>query len=602
LKKRGIGQNELPPNLIDRSLYFMYNVALIEVDYSEKATIDRVHSLLIGLKDEWLTRSEENNINEDEWDEEIECIYYALGMCTIFEFFKLKDTSLPKSIFEITVPKNFNSNAYIKAINSIFLDSNDDLSKNNFLDIISERNISKEKLLNILTTYNFDSFIEDRKSFIKKVDSRILPKPEIKFIYTNSNLTANMANINIEKLKVQGKPKVSSSSSSSSKRNDDHTDNNDDFNSNLQKLLSIAEYEPNNFMDTNNNNDDDYDHGDNDDNEEKERDDDDFINTSKSKIKETKITNKKSSSSSSSLPKNKLIGKVLVDKTASQKYQSSQSTAPPPKSKQQSTNDVIISNLSQIRSKMSTYDGKDPLNDITNMKRPSGSISSSNPVSNINNKSDKNGEKSKGVNSNNRANYKKPKLTDTRPNATKVVFDDIESDNDDDNEDEDEDDDDDDKSNHKEKSAKVSKRVGNDDEMRQKYGISKFALNFLASAPSNNKSPRQSKTINSSDLPLPSKLGSSKFPNSLRETAPVSPRSNIQNKISKEKEKNQTTNRKMWTFDEEEAFKAGMKKHGIGHWQAILNDKQFGGILCERTGVNLKDKYKNMRNKNPSLY
>lgn len=49
-----------------------------------------------------------------------------------------------------------------------------------------------------------------------------------------------------------------------------------------------------------------------------------------------------------------------------------------------------------------------------------------------------------------------------------------------------------------------------------------------------------------------------------------------------------------WTPDEEAALKAGVLKHGPGKWRTILKDQEFSGILCMRSNVDLKDKWRNM--------
>ncbi|KAF6173076.1 hypothetical protein GIB67_009996 [Kingdonia uniflora] len=49
-----------------------------------------------------------------------------------------------------------------------------------------------------------------------------------------------------------------------------------------------------------------------------------------------------------------------------------------------------------------------------------------------------------------------------------------------------------------------------------------------------------------------------------------------------------------WTSEEEAALKAGIVKHGAGKWQGILKDPEFSPILCLRSNVDLKDKWRNM--------
>eukprot|EP00658_Telonema_sp_P-2_P032793 TRINITY_DN24196_c0_g2_i1.p1 TRINITY_DN24196_c0_g2~~TRINITY_DN24196_c0_g2_i1.p1 ORF type:complete len:429 (+),score=57.14 TRINITY_DN24196_c0_g2_i1:37-1323(+) len=52
-------------------------------------------------------------------------------------------------------------------------------------------------------------------------------------------------------------------------------------------------------------------------------------------------------------------------------------------------------------------------------------------------------------------------------------------------------------------------------------------------------------------------------------------------------------------FSEEEsaAIMAGVAKHGVGRWEAIRTDPEFASILVSRSGVNLKDRYRNMSRK-----
>ncbi|CAI9104258.1 OLC1v1002893C1 [Oldenlandia corymbosa var. corymbosa] len=49
-----------------------------------------------------------------------------------------------------------------------------------------------------------------------------------------------------------------------------------------------------------------------------------------------------------------------------------------------------------------------------------------------------------------------------------------------------------------------------------------------------------------------------------------------------------------WTPEEEAALKAGVIKHGPGKWRTILKDPEFSGVLCLRSNVDLKDKWRNM--------
>ncbi|KAL1810605.1 telomere repeat-binding factor 5-like [Daucus carota subsp. sativus] len=49
-----------------------------------------------------------------------------------------------------------------------------------------------------------------------------------------------------------------------------------------------------------------------------------------------------------------------------------------------------------------------------------------------------------------------------------------------------------------------------------------------------------------------------------------------------------------WTADEEEALKAGVKKHGMGKWKTILVDPDFAPSLTHRSNIDLKDKWRNL--------
>ncbi|XP_073041440.1 telomere repeat-binding factor 1-like [Primulina eburnea] len=49
-----------------------------------------------------------------------------------------------------------------------------------------------------------------------------------------------------------------------------------------------------------------------------------------------------------------------------------------------------------------------------------------------------------------------------------------------------------------------------------------------------------------------------------------------------------------WTPEEEAALKAGVLKHGPGKWRTILKDPQFSEVLCLRSNVDLKDKWRNI--------
>uniref|UniRef100_A0A0A9EJT9 Smh6 n=1 Tax=Arundo donax TaxID=35708 RepID=A0A0A9EJT9_ARUDO len=49
-----------------------------------------------------------------------------------------------------------------------------------------------------------------------------------------------------------------------------------------------------------------------------------------------------------------------------------------------------------------------------------------------------------------------------------------------------------------------------------------------------------------------------------------------------------------WTSEEEAALRAGIAKHGVGKWRAILKDPEFSSTLYYRSNVDLKDKWRNM--------
>ena len=52
--------------------------------------------------------------------------------------------------------------------------------------------------------------------------------------------------------------------------------------------------------------------------------------------------------------------------------------------------------------------------------------------------------------------------------------------------------------------------------------------------------------------------------------------------------------RTKWTLEEEEALTEAIEVYGVGNWAQMLEDTNFGRILHRRTGVNLKDKHRNM--------
>lgn len=43
-----------------------------------------------------------------------------------------------------------------------------------------------------------------------------------------------------------------------------------------------------------------------------------------------------------------------------------------------------------------------------------------------------------------------------------------------------------------------------------------------------------------------------------------------------------------WTSEEEEALRAGVKKHGIGKWKNIQRDPEFSHLLSSRSNIDLK--------------
>ncbi|CAI9786270.1 unnamed protein product [Fraxinus pennsylvanica] len=47
--------------------------------------------------------------------------------------------------------------------------------------------------------------------------------------------------------------------------------------------------------------------------------------------------------------------------------------------------------------------------------------------------------------------------------------------------------------------------------------------------------------------------------------------------------------------EEEAALRAGVLKHGPGKWRTILKDPEFSGVLCSRSNLDLKDKWRNIR-------
>ncbi|CAA2964902.1 telomere repeat-binding factor 4-like [Olea europaea subsp. europaea] len=52
-----------------------------------------------------------------------------------------------------------------------------------------------------------------------------------------------------------------------------------------------------------------------------------------------------------------------------------------------------------------------------------------------------------------------------------------------------------------------------------------------------------------------------------------------------------------WTLEEEEAITAAVAKLGTGQWKNILKDPEFAPRLANRSNVQLKDKWRSMRNR-----
>jgi len=50
-----------------------------------------------------------------------------------------------------------------------------------------------------------------------------------------------------------------------------------------------------------------------------------------------------------------------------------------------------------------------------------------------------------------------------------------------------------------------------------------------------------------------------------------------------------------WTRAEEDALRDGVRKHGPGKWRTIQKDPELGDILRARSNVDLKDKWRNLR-------
>jgi hypothetical protein len=55
--------------------------------------------------------------------------------------------------------------------------------------------------------------------------------------------------------------------------------------------------------------------------------------------------------------------------------------------------------------------------------------------------------------------------------------------------------------------------------------------------------------------------------------------------------------RKLWTLEEIRCLKNGVRRYGTGHWAQIVKDYQDVFDLQNRTGVDLKDKWRNLKSK-----
>ncbi|KAK9811062.1 hypothetical protein WJX73_010075 [Symbiochloris irregularis] len=49
-----------------------------------------------------------------------------------------------------------------------------------------------------------------------------------------------------------------------------------------------------------------------------------------------------------------------------------------------------------------------------------------------------------------------------------------------------------------------------------------------------------------------------------------------------------------WTPEEEQALRAGVARYGVGKWRLIQKDEEFTETLCNRSNVDLKDKWRNL--------
>jgi hypothetical protein len=59
--------------------------------------------------------------------------------------------------------------------------------------------------------------------------------------------------------------------------------------------------------------------------------------------------------------------------------------------------------------------------------------------------------------------------------------------------------------------------------------------------------------------------------------------------------------RRPWTVAEVEALRVGVLRYGEGRWEAIRLDTRLGSDLTYRLGVDLKDKWRNLKDKGQRL-
>ena len=57
-----------------------------------------------------------------------------------------------------------------------------------------------------------------------------------------------------------------------------------------------------------------------------------------------------------------------------------------------------------------------------------------------------------------------------------------------------------------------------------------------------------------------------------------------------------------WTEEEVAELQAGVRQHGEGRWTAILADARQGSVLSSRSGVDLKDKWRNLKSNGKDPY